>query len=437
MTLGLGEREGIFARLGDGRRCATRTGSIKEGVKIEIMRVVYHHRTRGTDAQRLHILAIVKALRRLGCEVEVAGLVDVEQERQPEEEAELTWWQKLVRRVPFANEVMQLGYNLVGLPLLWKKVSKKTDLIYERYSLFNFAGVLVARWKKIPLILEVNSPLALEQHRDREVRSLRLAMWAERTVCNMAGKVLVVSTPLKRIMEANGVDSRRMEVMTNGVDEHHLQDFVPAEELRERLGLRGQVVVGFLGWFRGWHSLEMLVEAFAQARGRNGSGKLLLIGDGPLSENLRRLVEQLGLSGDVVFAGAVPHDRLTDYLSLVDIAVQPGANEYCCPMKILEYMAYGKAIVAPQQENIEELLESGVEALYFRPGDGAGLAAALTELLEDAELRRRLGINARAAVRRRGLLWINNARRVLELAEQLRAEARAEPGSGMVGFGGG
>src|ERR1022692_911369 len=50
---------------------------------------------------------------------------------------------------------------------------------------------------------------------------------------------------------------------------------------------------------------------------------------------------------------------LLAYLDLIDIAVQPAANEYCCPMKILEYMALGKPIVAPRQENIQDLLREG------------------------------------------------------------------------------
>ncbi len=151
------------------------------------------------------------------------------------------------------------------------------------------------------------------------------------------------------------------------------------------------------------HSLELLVEALARVRRRRGLGKLRLIGGGPLSERPHRQVESLGEADNVVFAGAILHAGLKDYLALADIAVRPGANACCCPVKIIECMACGKAIAAPRQENIAELLEDGSEALLFQPGDVESLAGALEQVVTDPGLRRRLGADARAAVRRRGL----------------------------------
>src|SRR5262249_21294615 len=159
-------------------------------------------------------------------------------------------------------EIAQLGYNLIGIPMLLSRVLRsKTDFLYERYALFNFAGVITAKLCRIPLVLEVNSPFALEQARDREIRAIGFARWTEWRICNMASRVIVVSTPLARLMETAGVPPEKIDVMANGVSLADFQPLPASTELRQGLGIEGSVVIGFVGWFRKWHGLEMLVEA--------------------------------------------------------------------------------------------------------------------------------------------------------------------------------
>jgi glycosyltransferase involved in cell wall biosynthesis len=86
-------------------------------------------------------------------------------------------------------------------------------------------------------------------------------------------------------------------------------------------------------------------------------------------------------------------------------------------MKILQYMGLGKAIVAPRQENIEELLDNGRTAVLFQPGAARSMARALTALATDSELRSRTGGNALRAIHERGFLWESNARRVVEMLQ--------------------
>ena len=381
------------------------------------MKILYHHRTRSTDAQRIHIQEIVRAFEELGHEVKLASLVPIDAgQHDAGRDAADPWWKKLVRRLPFAYEMVQLAYNAVGVPLLLKAAAGgKTAFIYERYSLFNFTGVLVARMLRVPIVLEVNSPFALEQSRDREIRLRSFAEWTERAICNMADHVIVVSTPLARIMAEAGVKPSLIEVMPNGVSPRHFRGGEASEELRRGLGLEGALVVGFVGWFRKWHGLEMLLEAFDESGLAAAGVKILLIGDGPAMADLKSIVAARGMGAGVVFSGPVPHAEVPRYLDLVDIAVQPAANEYCCPMKILEYMALGKPVVAPRQENIVELLKEGEEAVFFTPGNAASLAGALRDLAGDRERAARMGQNARAAVLARGRLWTNNAQRVVEM----------------------
>ena len=381
------------------------------------MRIVYHHRTRSTDAQRIHIQEIVRAFEELGHTVEVVSLVSLN--TAPEDarrDAGEAGWKKLVRKIPYAYEAVQLAYNLVGIPmLLVELLRRKTDFIYERYALFNFTGVVAARLCGIPLVLEVNSPFALEQSRDGDIRSPRFAQWTESVICGMAAHVVVVSTPLARVMQAAGVPAGKIEVMSNGVSLEKFRPGAASAELRGKLGIQDEVIVGFVGWFRKWHGLELLLDAFHRSRLAGRGVKIVLIGDGPAMPDLQAFVAEHGLNADVLFTGPLPHAEVPPYLDLIDIAVQPAANEYCCPMKILEYMALGKPIIAPAQENIQELLTEK-EAIFFTPRDADSLAAALEALAHDRERSQEMGRNARAAIHKRGFLWTANAQRVLVLA---------------------
>ena len=393
------------------------------------MRIVYHHRTRATDAQRIHILEMVAAFRDLGHRVEIVSLVDTEAEMDnAQRDAADGFIRSSLRPIPFAYDAVQLAYNLAGFPLLlWKTLRFKAEFIYERYSLFNFAGALVSRLCGIPLVLEVNSPFALEQQRDRDIRAFRLATWTERAICNSAKIVIVVSTPLCRIMIDAGVDPAKIVIMPNGVNLAHFQAQVDSRSLRRSLGLENRTVIGFIGWFRKWHGLRLLLQAFRDQGLAGDAAAVLLIGDGPEMADLNAYVTEAGLTKDVIFTGPIPHPDVPPFVGLIDIAVQPAANEYCCPMKIFEYMAAAKPIVAPRQENIVEVLRDGEDASLFTPEDEASLGRALRALIRDAEAARRMGERAREAINRRGYLWLANARRVVETIEGLPVTGAREP----------
>jgi glycosyltransferase involved in cell wall biosynthesis len=126
------------------------------------------------------------------------------------------------------------------------------------------------------------------------------------------------------------------------------------------------------------------------------------------------------------FTGLVERSAVAEWTSAFDIALQPAANPYASPLKLFEYMAMRRAIVAPDQPNIREVLRHEANALLFEPGDAESFATAVRRLAFDPDLRARLAHAAAETVRQRNMTWAHNARRVTELAEQLaRAGARA------------
>ncbi|MFT6582505.1 MAG: glycosyltransferase involved in cell wall biosynthesis [Alphaproteobacteria bacterium] len=104
---------------------------------------------------------------------------------------------------------------------------------------------------------------------------------------------------------------------------------------------------------------------------------------------------------------------------MFDVALQPQVVAYASPLKLFEYMALGRAIVAPNQRNIQEILEHEKDALLFDPLYMDEFSEMISRLMNDEELRASLGKNAVATIHNRGLTWDSNAKRVEDLFNEL------------------
>lgn len=376
------------------------------------MRILYHHRTRAEDAQGVHINGMVRAFRDLAHQVEVVALVG----GNGLAARGLGRWAG--RRPPtWLYELMSLAYNVYGYRRLCRSIAARhSDLIYERYALNTFCGILASRRFGIPLILEVNSPLAYEQARLGQLAFRRLARGTERWICSHASRTVVVSEALKRFLTANGIPDRKIVVIPNGIDPRTFHPGISGNSVRKRYRLDGKLVIGFAGWFRKWHGLHMLLDVMHEAQLAARDVSLLLVGDGPAFQELRDYAAMHKLDSNVVFTGPVAHPAVPAHIAAMDIAVQPGAPEYACPIKILEYMGMRKCIVAPDQPNIRELLEHGRTAFLFKPGDKDSLQRTLLEVLAAPARREAVGRNAYQSIISRELHWEANARRTLALS---------------------
>ena len=388
------------------------------------MRILYHHRTQAGDAQGIHIREIISSLRGDGHEVNEVALVATDAPAGVQADARPSLLSRLKQHMPdMGRELVELGYNLVGIFKLLSAARRfRPDFIYERYALFNFSGALASRWLRIPLILEVNSPLAQEQA-DLGQQSLGgLARWSERWICNHASAVITVSTPLRELLVKSGVTCDLITVISNGVDTERFHGRSEAgDEVRRRFGLSGQRVVGFVGWIRDWHGLEDLVRGMPHWPDDLSDVHLLIIGDGPARSAIESAATECGVADRVHITGAVPHAQIVEYLAAIDVALQPAATSYASPMKIFEYLAMAKPVVAVDQENTREILEEGRNALFFPPGDRVAFVSAVQEIFLDQQRLERMSAQARSAIFEREFLWDANARKVIEIARSCLA----------------
>lgn len=384
------------------------------------MKIIYHHRTLGDGAEGIHVREMIRAFRMEGHEVKVTGPVG-EREVGKGARGAPGLLSRIKRALPgFVYELMELAYGFVALfstalHALWYR----PDFIYDRYITFNFGVVLAGRCLGIPVLLEVNAPLALEraQQKDEMLVFSGLAEWLERRIYRLASRVIVVSTPLREHLESDGVPVGKCVVMPNGANPEHFAVTQPDHVLRNELGIPpGAFVIGFTGVLRGWHDLDLLVNALTAMPAGNRKACLLIVGDGPYRLTLQKMVDSLGLKDAVFITGLVPHAQVPRYVSLFDAAVCPGATFYASPMKLLEYMAVGKAVVVPDTANFLDMIEPEIDGLVFHRADGAALARQLERLRDSEELCASLGSTARRKIETR-LNWRWNARACVALIE--------------------
>lgn len=390
------------------------------------MKILYHHRTRAEDAQGIHIAEIQRAFRELGHEVHEVALVPAggASGRKRKPGLAVRFVSKAAAALPHAGyELLELASNgPVAARVAKAARGIAPDLIYERYSLHNAAGVMAARAGNVPLVLEVNAPLAEERARHGGLAFPSLAARIERSIWKAATAVVTVSTPLADVIEAAGVPRERILVLPNAVRREMLESSPSGDAVRAKHGFRPEhVVFGFTGWFRPWHGLETFLEAFSDAKLAEKGARVLLVGEGQALPALKEIVAKRGLREAVAFTGAVGRDGIAEHIAAFDAALQPHATHYASPMKIFEYLALGKPVVAVATPAVREILEDGVDSILFAPGDVKGLIDGVRRLLENRELRASMSRAAKDTVTRRGFFWDENARRTLEHMQRVRS----------------
>lgn len=392
------------------------------------MRILYHHRTQGEEPESIHIMAIVNALRAHGHEVVLVG------PRSARALSSQSGKRSLLGRIKAKSprlifELMQLGYNAVVFAKLLRAVDEvKPDFIYERYALYNFAGVALARWRGIPLILEVNTPYAQAWARYYGLYLKRLARALERRTLLAANHVITVTHIQKRMLAEQGIPSERIAVCHNAIapEEFDPERFDGAQT-RKELGLRN-VVVGFVGTMNRWQGIDRFPEVIETVLAARDDVSFLFVGDGEFRPQLEEFCRSRGFSDRVVFAGRRPHREVSGLVAAMDIAVLLNSNAYGSPMKIFEYLAMGKAVIAPTVEPVREVLRDGETGLLIEPGDAEAMARQIIRLASDSALRERLGRQGRDYVVANHT-WRDNAATVLEVYERLSTPERAAAAS--------
>ncbi|MFT6051399.1 MAG: glycosyltransferase involved in cell wall biosynthesis [Halioglobus sp.] len=379
------------------------------------MKILYHHRVASKDGQYVHIAEIIASLKKRGHEVIVCEPASIEK-------TEFGEGSPFVDRIRahLPGFIHELAEFLYCLPDYWKlrKLIKRhePDCIYERYNLFFTSGVIASRLCKLPLLLEVNAPLFEERAKNDTISLSGLARWSQDYVWNNAHFVLPVTEVLAQMVVDRGVARNRIRVIPNGINSEFSTALPPVELVDQKYQLSGKLVLGFTGFVRQWHRLDRVLTVIAQHP--DSDWHLLLLGDGPDRARLEEIAQQLGISNKLTVTGIIERKEMPGLVQRFDIALQPDVVAYASPLKMFEYLALGKPILAPDTPNIREILTDRDNALLFDPS-GQNFSELLLELCETPQLRDALGASALGTIKSQQLYWDSNADQIVQIFSQL------------------
>lgn len=381
------------------------------------MKILYHHRTRGRHVEGVHIRGIADALRQLGHDVAVMSFpgADPENERHGNAQVSASRLGGAVSRLPgVLFEIFELGYNLVTLMRIGAAIRRRRpQLIYERYSLFLFASVWLARCHGIPIVLEINDSALVERVRPLYLKSLarRIEAWCLR---QSSGLVFISSHFDQQARAAYG-DIAPSVISPNAADLHQFDPTrFDRSQLRAERGLADRVVCGHVGAFAHWHGVDRFVETIATRLDKSPELALVFIGDGRTLPAVRELVSKRGLNERVLLPGRMPHAEIATWIACMDYAVLPNSNEYGSPMKLFELMAMGVAVVAPDYAPVAEVIGDGHTGWLFPRGRTDICVERVLDLVARTDERQRVGKAAREYIIRERQ-WRNNAEQLLSL----------------------
>ena len=373
-----------------------------------------------------HIAGVVNALGLAGCSVDLWSATDPIMIRPPA---------RAFRLRPLAvfglpTELNYYAFQRRMVRQLRREVDKtQFAFLYHRMSVANYAGVILARCFRIPLVLEYNgSEVWVARKWGRPLRFEGLAARAETASLRHAHLVVTVSEVLRNDLVARGVDPERVVWHPNGVDPDMFDPgrFGVQEhaELRARYALSpADTVVTFVGTFGQWHGAEVLARAIRTLIDEHSEWltrrrvRFLFVGDGVRLPYVKQLLPLGTTEPFVRFAGLVPQASAPAFLAASDVLVAPhvpnadGSPFFGSPTKLFEYMAMGKAILASDLDQIGDVIDpalradsppasqvsadTGAVGMLTTPGDSAGLAQGIHFLVDHPEWRARLGANAR------------------------------------------
>ena len=366
----------------------------------------------GTKGASVHIQEVVRELRAAGHEVVLYALRSGE--HVPTDLADLELHLEAVADVEPAEREQAQAH--AAERIVSRVIADGADLVYERYSLFSTALADITAATGVPGILEVNAPLIDEQRRHRSLVDASGAAQVLHRQVAAARATVCVSDPVADWVRRRTTDLPdasdivdRIHTVPNGVSVRRIQ---PQPEDPDR------VVVTFVGTLKPWHGVADLITAAALAR---QSWSLRIIGDGPEMDSLRSQAGRLGVEVD--FRGAVAPQDIPAHVAGSAIGVAPypdlggGEQQYFSPMKVLEYLAAGLAVVASDVGQVPQLLEdgSGRHGVLVAPSDPTALAAALDDLAVCPDRRARMGRSGRLLAEQRHS-WRRTVARILELA---------------------
>jgi glycosyltransferase involved in cell wall biosynthesis len=343
---------------------------------------------------RAHVLGVIQGFRELGWEVDRFILGDELAGWVSGRGSERAFGGRGARTL--AADVLRLFARAIAPGRAMARTGLEVDWVYERFSPFQSVGRAYQE-KGIPWILETNGVLFPDALRDRHNLVLwKLARRLELEAYAACDVLVCVSEGLRQaVIRDLPIPASKVIVSEIAVD---TRVFDPSTTTAHSTS--SDFTIGFAGRLYSWTGLEILFHAIAELDAEDRSRThLFVVGEGEAGPSLRRLAAELDLEDRVHFIGQVPMDEVPAYIAGFDLGyVAPTPVDplgmYFSPLKLLEYLAMERPVLASDHQGLMSIVEEGETGFVFEPGDIESLKAAIR--------RARLSANGFADLGRRG-----------------------------------
>jgi len=369
---------------------------------------------------------IIKALVRRGHEVYVASSLGVRKEDAIDEMG-------CVDLVPLLK-VSRLSSNkmlkyLYAHPLnIWRVVKYarriKPDLIISHNTIAGFAALLAKRFQKDCLPILDLTDLLFEYLGDYHLGGwMRLVQLEgkrlERKTIRESDKIVTVSNSMRDILLAYGAELENIEVICDGVDTKIFKVTYEGK-LRSEPGNGAEDIIIFQGVIDPQDNPQIILDAAREVLKKHHRTMFWIIGDGTALPNLKQKVAQDNLTERFYFSGWVKQEEVARYISASDIGLVILPDSLSArgrvTLKEFEYWACGVPVIAPKLPALEEVVEEGKTGFFYQPGEFKSLAQKIMLLIENKDLRKKMGQKGMEVVKEK-FEWQKLANRYVKICE--------------------
>jgi PEP-CTERM/exosortase A-associated glycosyltransferase len=288
--------------------------------------------------------------------------------------------------------------------IIEKVIEKESIEIVHAASnyVIGLSGLLAARQTRKPFVYEVRGFWELttvsKEPDFKNSDEYRLAQKLETFLCQQADHVTVISQGLKNELISRRIEETKISVVPNGVDCSRFRPLIRDMDLVSKYALAGKFVIGYIGSITKYEGLQRIISILPVLLQKHQHICLLIAGEGKYLNELKKLAADNQLDEQVIFAGKIDYTEVERHYSLFDLCIFPRIEDevthLVTPLKPLEAMACGKAVIGSDLDAMREMIIQGKNGLLYDHTE-QDLMNKVLQVIEDSELRIKLGRQAR------------------------------------------
>lgn len=336
---------------------------------------------------------------------------------------------KIVKKAQILNWYYRIIFKNTLFSLKKLITFYKPDILHVHSSHFyGYYISKIAKKLKIPFIFEVRGFLE-DTHVGLGILKKNSLQYNNRKkfrrkIIKKADKIVTLGYTMKEELISQGIERNKIIIVPNGVDTEKLYPKPPLVSLKEKLGIKNEKLLGYIGSIRRIEGIEILLKAMEIIKREIKDVFLLIIGPGdPIYINeLKIITKKLKINNYVKFLGPVPNSEIDDYYSILNICIIPRlnirVNQLVTPLKPLEVMAMGKVLLVSNLPALKELVKPNISGELFETENSEDLADKIMKFIINPEETNRLGQSARKYVEN-NYSWQKIIKKYISLYESL------------------